>query len=128
MTLVNRHFFSITEAVAALLPDGPVDCERFEFRVNGGMLEIDVVAPAKKAKRTDIDPEKKGGPLAKRAAILCGERGFLTFMEAANADEAKAAVLAECRIGSRAELDHNKMAAELWDEISMRYDLWLQGY
>lgn len=72
--------------------------------------------------------ERKGGALAKRAGILCHERGFLTFLGVATADEAADRIRHECAIESRAELDHDERAASCFHDLNGRYKLWLEGY
>jgi hypothetical protein len=205
-TLVQRHFFSITDVVSALLPDGPVDCERFEFRVNAGMLELDVVGQAypqgmpkfsfpasyiggfdfsspqgicdcimrhhpgavismtaegnllvNLARPTEEDltrrphtaalPEEiclpeddsppweevdaapaieplKGGPIAKKAGILCAKPLFWTFLKVRTEEAATNVLRRECGVQSRAELDHNEAAAKAFDRLNTEFVLW----
>lgn len=79
-------------------------------------------------------PELKGGPLARTAAIMGGEKGFWVFMEKkrgialASADDACAWIYQTCGIRSRAELDHDPRAAEIFKPIAKAYRLWLEGY
>jgi hypothetical protein len=168
-TLVHRHFFSITDVVSALLPDGPVDCERFEFRVNGGMLELDVVGqvypqgmpsafvvdeyipeseisgiaaraiipdeigfpddqspPWDEAETEDVPAADmlKGGPLAKKAGILCAKPAFWTFLKVRTQEAATNVLRRECGVKSRAELDHNSEAAAAFDRLWGEFLLW----
>lgn len=74
------------------------------------------------------EPEVKGGPLARRAAIACGERGFWTFLGVSSADEAKADVCRRCGITTRKMLDHDEAAAEHWRRLDGKYRLWLDGH
>lgn len=76
----------------------------------------------------DPEPELKGGPLARRAAIACGERGFWTFLGVSSADEAKADVCRRCGVTSRKMLDHDESAAGVWRDIDGKYRLWLEGH
>lgn len=80
------------------------------------------------AARQDPEPELKGGPLARRAAIACGERGFWTFLGVASADEAKADICRRCGITTRKMLDHDSQAAAIWQGIDSKYSLWKEGY
>lgn len=79
-------------------------------------------------------PELKGGPLARSAAIMGGEKGFWVFMEKkrgvalASADDACAWIYQTCGIRSRAELDHDPRAAEIFKPIAKAYRLWLEGW
>ena len=81
-----------------------------------------------KSDAQDPEPELKGGPLARRAAIVCGERGFWTFLGVASADEAKADVCRRCGITTRKMLDHDERAAAIWNDIDGKYRLWLEGH
>lgn len=76
----------------------------------------------------DPEPELKGGALARRAAIACGERGFWTFLGVSSADEAKADVCRRCGITTRKMIDHDGRAADAWREIDKKYGLWLEGF
>ena len=80
------------------------------------------------AAQQDPEPELKGGPLARRAAIACGERGFWTFLGVSGADEAKADICWRCGIRSRKMLDHDARAAAVWNDIDGKYRLWLEGH
>ncbi|AMS41237.1 hypothetical protein [Aminobacter aminovorans] len=79
-------------------------------------------------------PELKGGALARSAAIMGGEKGFWIFAEKkhgvflASADDARAWFCKTCGINSRAELDHDPRAAEIFKPIEKAYRLWLEGY
>jgi len=156
-TLVHRYAFPIHEAIELLLGDAVGDCEAWRIRIEGDEVVIDVVAPAPgiaptmddvtnldvppdvRKERSDDrglaaeaenerpEPELKGGPLARRAAIACGERGFWTFLGVTSADEAKADVCRRCGITTRKMLDHDERAAAIWQDIDGKYRLWLEG-
>lgn len=163
---VLRHIFTIAEAVSALINDDLTDCDRFEIRVDGGMVVVDVVAPAGRAgfenagkeeetakeangdKAVDTDSgtglaaidsapaesKRKGGPLAQRAGILCGEKGFRTFAAlkydaiAGTPDETAAWLRQHCQVRSRADLDHVADGADRFRGLEKAYRLWLEGY
>ncbi|MCO5085102.1 MAG: hypothetical protein M9939_26500 [Mesorhizobium sp.] len=74
------------------------------------------------------EPEMKGGPLARRAAIACSERGFWTFLGVSSAEDAKANVCRRCGITTRKMLDHDERAAAVWQDIDGKYRLWLEGH
>lgn len=74
------------------------------------------------------EPELKGGPLARRAAIACSECGFWTLLGVDNADDAKADVCTRCGITTRKMLDHDEHAAAIWKDIDTTYGLWKEGY
>ena len=73
------------------------------------------------------EPDIKGGPLARRAAIACSERGFWTFLGVSHADDAKADVCRRCGVTTRKMLDHDVRAAAVWNDIDGKYRLWLEG-
>lgn len=145
-TLVHRYAFPIRDAVETLLGDAVGDCEAWVIRVEGDELVIDVVGPTTgivptigemtslasnetaKSYVPDPEPELKGGPLARRAAIACGERGFWTFLGVDSADQAKADVCRRCGITTRKMLDHDERAAAVWNDIDGKYRLWLEGH
>lgn len=73
---------------------------------------------------TQIDPEPepeqahyhpKGGQLAKWAAMRCQDERFMKWMRVKNEQAAREEILLVCRIRSRAELDNNPEAAEMFD-------------
>lgn len=145
-TIIHRHRFSPAEVADAL--GIAEDCLSIQISVECGNLLVDIVEPgvakaepppspqqaqepekAAAAGEDALEPEKpKGGPLARRAAMLCSERGFQVFLQVATAEEAKEEVRRRCGVESRAELDHGADAAAKWDEIDHRYRLWLNGY
>jgi hypothetical protein len=145
-TVVHRYAFATSEAIETLLGDAVGDCEAWRIRIEGDEVVIDVVAPVPgivptledmaslpsneeaKISIPDPEPEPKGGPLARRAAIACGERGFWTFLGVTCADEAKAFLCRRCGIETRKMLDHDERAAAAWREIDRKYGLWLEGH
>lgn len=145
-TIVHRYAFPIREAIEALLGDAVGDCEAWRIRIEGDEVVIDVISPtpgivptidevtslasneAAKSYAQDPGPELKGGPLARRAAIACGERGFWTFLGVDDATQARAEVLRRCGIATRRSLDHDGPAASAWDRIDTKYRLWLEGH
>jgi hypothetical protein len=82
------------------------------------------------------EPERpKGGKLAQRAGILCGEVSFRKFLAEQGSYDGIAvldSIMAAdelrgiCGISSRAELDHNPEAAFRFKELEGRYKAWLQ--
>ncbi len=145
-TLVHRYAFPIREAIETLLGDAVGDCEAWRVRVERDEIIVDVVAPTpgiapsiddlaslasnETAKSNSKDPEPglKGGPLARKAAIMCSERGFWTFSDTASADDAAAWLRGLCGVDSRKMLDHDVRAAREFESIDGRYRRWLQGY
>lgn len=147
-TIVHRHSWPIREAIEALLDSNVGDAARWEMRVDGDQLVVDIVAPVMapalapaeediaelssnetaKSITQDPEPELKGGALARRAAIACGERGFWTFLGVTSADAAKADVCRRCGVTTRKMLDHDERAAAVWNDIDGKYRLWLEGH
>lgn len=58
----------------------------------------------------------KGGELARLAGQLCQNPDFLEYGNYESAEEAAADIRFACQIESRAELDHNPAAAEIFHE------------
>ncbi len=79
-------------------------------------------------------PELKGGKLCQRAAILCNEGAFKTFLKGdreyaefldiANGDTVSV-VRNICMVTSRRELDHNPEAARKFLDLEAQYKAWL---
>lgn len=63
------------------------------------------------------NPQAKGGRLARLAGQLCQQSDFHAFCSARSADEAAAYIRRVCHVGSRAELDHDPQAANLFHEL-----------
>jgi hypothetical protein len=146
--IVHRYTFPIRDAIETLLGDAVGDCEGWRIRIEGDEVVIDVVAPAPGIAPTIADvrslasnemaksnvpdpepePELKGGPLARRAGIVCGERGFWTFLGVDDAEAARAEILRRCGIATRRSLDYDGAAAAAWDRIDTKYRLWLEGH
>lgn len=80
------------------------------------------------------EPPRKGGPLAQRAAIACGEKGFWTFVAKkcgvtiASADEAAFWLKERCGVSSRIDFDYDEGSAANFREIDGAYRLWLEGF
>lgn len=91
-------------------------------------LQSEPHTPAPAEPAPPAEPELKGGPLAKRCAILCAERGFMTFLGVGTKEEAADEVRRRCDVSRRALLDHNANAAKAWRYIEGQYQLWLQGH
>ncbi|TIN05568.1 hypothetical protein [Mesorhizobium sp.] len=91
-----------------------------------------VAAPEPEA--TPAEPPRKGGPLAQRAAISCGEKGFWIFIgkkfgvTIGSADEAAAWLKAQCGVTSRVDFDYDEGKANNFRDIDKSYRLWLDGY
>lgn len=136
---VRRYSFLQQEAIELLLGDILTDCRQWQLRLDGDQLVVDIVPteqdePRKKRSRTSTDPERKGGPLARRAAFLCANAAFRKFLTekkgaaVADAEGAKAWMLQHFGITSRAEIDHHPLVAASFQEVEDAYKLWMEGY
>lgn len=84
----------------------------------------------------------KGGPLARQAAMLCREERFWLYLDRRrrhkfglseqelpdgthNEQDSRDWLCAACGIESRAELDHNYRAAEIFHGIRQRFGRWV---
>lgn len=68
--------------------------------------------------------EAKGGPLAKKAALLCNEGAFKRFAEQSGYTDPVKFIYARCDVTSRAHLDHDDGAAKQFRELTLEYDAW----
>lgn len=151
-TLVHRYSWPIREAIEQLLGDAVGDCEAWRIRIEADELVIDVVAPKLREiipdapsvetpeapqeleKPEPADPPRKGGPIARQAGIICGEKGFWVFVHKrygvsmVSADEAAAWLKAHCGVESRVDFDYDEAKAANFREIDKTYRLWLEGY
>lgn len=68
--------------------------------------------------REEVKEEKlKGGELARMAGVFCKDLTFLSFANVHSENEAKIMICHTCGIESRAELDHNPIAANKFHEL-----------
>lgn len=74
---------------------------------------------------------KKGGPIARKAALLCGDPLFRRFLETklplwdmATPDEAATALRCLLGIESRVELDHDPAAAARFESLRGEFLVW----
>lgn len=139
-TIVHRYTVALSDVIGAIVDVG--DCLKIDAVIVGENLVIDVVEPAAAAKAEDFKevdepetppetppspPARKGGPLAQRAGILCGEGAFQVWAEVKTAEAAKQFIYAKCGIESRVDLDHEEEAAAKFRELSADYDVWLSS-
>jgi hypothetical protein len=76
------------------------------------------------------EPKKAGPPTqrfqdfprAKQAALKCKEVAFVEWLEEDGEEGAAMWVRAHCRVQSRAELDTNDEAGDLWDKLFATYE------
>lgn len=134
-TVVHRYCFSIAEAAQALLADQAGDCGAWDVRIEAGRVVVDVIEPGRAvqvppetspAPETPAEPARKGGPLAMKAGILCGEKAFQQWLDVATSEAAKAKIYERCEIGSRVDLDHDEAAASKFKEMTVEYDVWCE--
>lgn len=69
------------------------------------------------------EPEKpKGGPISNLAGMWCESKSFQAWLGVDTEEEARIHVIEVCGVESRAELDHNATAAQVFhDQIRKPY-------
>lgn len=68
--------------------------------------------------REEVKEEKpKGGELARMAGVFCKDRDFWNFLKLDSEEATKNWICFKCGIKSRAELDHNSIAANKFHEL-----------
>ena len=90
------------------------------------------LAIEKSRPKNETVPTYKGGELAKWAGILCNDPKFWRFFHDGYREDiridteeiCKFAIYEHCGIRSRAELDHNKDAAQSFREVMANFDKW----
>lgn len=77
----------------------------------------------------------KGGKLAQKAGILCGQGAFRQWAATVgeydgiamlDADMAADFIRERCGVSSRAHLDHDQVAAKNFNEMNREYEAWLK--
>ncbi|TIT43737.1 MAG: hypothetical protein E5W76_05460 [Mesorhizobium sp.] len=159
--VVHRYTIPLQAAIERLIGKEETDGEAFLVAVEDDELVVDIIEPKTQESQTPagekirsaqgeametgpatgqppvgaVSPtERKGGALAQRAAIACGEKGFWTFIgkrfgvTAASANDAATWLRAQCGIMSRVDLDYDETAAGVFREIDKLYRLWLEGF
>lgn len=141
--VIHRHVFAGDALIEALLPGASARYERAALTIEDDAVTIDLFGPKEVVSKGEPapaatnetaksyaaeEPELKGGDLARRAAMRCGEPLFWRFISAEDKDTAKAIILHRCRISSRKMLDHDAKAAAIWRSIEDRFQLWRQGH
>lgn len=85
---------------------------------------------------------RKGGHLARSAAMLCQDSKFRLYLDRAQShkggieipdgthteEDARDLILTACKIKSRAELDHNFQAATKFRQIKSHFQRWLSRH
>lgn len=88
-----------------------------------------------------MSEQPKGGPRARQAAMLCQDATFRLYLDRRrrykhgmserelpdgthNEQDARDWLCAACGIQSRAELDHDRRAADIFHGIRQRYGRW----
>ena len=111
-----------------------LDCtiaEAAPFLEQGAVFAIARIKPDA-SQKNQVNESVKGGPLSKNAAMLCRDEKFQEWAgeqtEFGNwgtylRDEtgARYLILNHCEIESRAELDHDKDAAERYEQLKKSY-------
>ncbi len=95
------------------------------------IARIDLNAKAESAE-TSVKTPRRWNEISKsqQAGILCGEGAFRKYLnETRNyncetTDDCKQAIYEICNISSRADLNQNKVAADLFDDLESGYRAW----
>lgn len=86
-----------------------------------GMREMDDEGLVDEARKEKVETER-GGPLSKRAAQLCRDPAYQSFLGAAthkqfSEEECAQFIRTVCNVPSRAKLDHDSQAARLFKSL-----------
>ena len=142
MTAVLATFsdFKIVKGrkVAQLILEVPLEGAQAALEALGGVPQPDSaqwvgIAPVDPDAAQKPAEKRKGGKLAQRAGILCGEPSFWMFlnemggMSIVDAEEAARALRELCSVKSRAELDHQELAGFEFKRIEDRYRGWMRS-
>lgn len=138
--IIHRHFFTVPEVAKLLLGEHADDCDAWEIRCEDGEVIVDVIGPVTRPEIPESavqhpveqppvrEDAPKGGPLAQKAGILCGEKAFQVFLEVKTPEAAAEHIRRACNVDSRAKLDHDAAAGRTFQEIASKYGLWMDGY
>ena len=76
--------------------------------------------------RRKIEDIQKGGPMSKHAARLCLDPEFMAYVRSKTGNDTTAAdyVRSECRVESRAQIDHSTAAAERYKALHSDFLRW----
>ena len=79
-------------------------------------------------RREEVTPKvkPKGGELARMAGVFCNDEEFREMINVNNSEEARSWICLSCEIESRAELDHDPIAANKFHELFRKpFNEWL---
>lgn len=126
-----------TRGVCQLIIEVPIEAADNALTLLGGVPQAKaeqwvgiapIAAPKASATPTETEaPKLKGGPICKRAVLLCKNPDFRNWWMGFSAMHTDAERLAKERmwkdfnIESRAELDHNPSAAALFEQLERHY-------
>lgn len=100
-------------------PSGAKNGQRFVLAVvpiaNDQLPDEDTAAKVQRRRFADM-------PRSQQAGMLCADPEFQEKVLAANADQAAERVRRHCRVASRSELDTDKAAAKLWDNLVSEFE------
>lgn len=124
----RRAFKELVDGTIRVQIDVDPDCRRDFLRLFPDIDTRCALAPLK-AGAAAKEEGPKGGDLARLAGILCGDPDFQAWLEVQHshiAEEAPAAIGPDlaayivrklCQVDSRAQLDHDKAAADRFHEL-----------
>ncbi|RWH31597.1 hypothetical protein [Mesorhizobium sp.] len=146
--IIHRYTIPLQTVIEQLIGKEATDGEGFLVTVEDDDLVVDIIEPIARqvveapsietpaSENAQTQPGRKGGALAQRAGIICGERVFPKFVtetygvhfQPPAVDHVAIWLRGECGVQSRAELDHDPHAAKIFLEIESKYRMWLEGY
>jgi len=97
------------------MPGSPVVIARLTQKASIASQQAETVAGHTDARVSEEKP--KGGDLARLAGQFCANPMFREWMGAKTADEAAKTIRYACNVSSRAELDHDEVAAAEFHRI-----------
>lgn len=97
------------------------------FRSPGNPLVVGRLVMDHERKPEPVEPEMKGGPLAKLAGMWCNDRYFREWVRSVSDMTPDAFIKKWSRIDSKRELDNDAEAAALFHEcVRKPYAAWLE--
>lgn len=112
-TVLETHTFTTDQILLRLLRTSAPDTYDVKLKTKQGVLTVQL-----------LEPKLKGGALSRRAAMLCNDQLFRTWLSAADPNDAREMVLEECGVSSRSLIDHDDSAAAAFRALDSRYTAW----
>lgn len=108
------------------MPGAPIVIARLTPEASIATQQAETVAGNTVTSAADEKP--KGGDLARLAGMFCANPRFVEWAQVENGDRAAEYIRAICRIESRAQLDHDNRAANVFHHhIRLPFLAWQEG-